>query len=132
MAVTFLSQEWAQAVTDALNSSEEFTQAAVRQEAKVQQIVTDAPGGEAKYYFEIENGAAKLGIGELEGAEATITQSYDVAVAISKREIQPQQAFLQGKMRVNGNLMKLMQLQGVLSALGHAVSDLDVEYRQAS
>ncbi|MFN2488931.1 MAG: SCP2 sterol-binding domain-containing protein [Actinomycetota bacterium] len=128
MAVRFLSQEWAQAVTEALNSSSEFSDAAARHPAKLQQVVTDTPAGETKYYFAIDEGAAQMGIGEIEGAEATITQSYDTAVAISKREIHPQQAFMQGKLRVTGNIMKLLQMQSVLSALSHAVASLEVEY----
>jgi hypothetical protein len=35
---------------------------------------------------------------------------------------------MQGKLRVNGNLMKLLALQEVLSALGKAVDTLDVDY----
>lgn len=128
MTVRFLSQEWAEAVTAALNSSDEFTGAAMGQQARVQQVVTDAPEGEARYFFAIDDGSAQVGLGELDGAEATVVQSYETAVAISKRELPPQQAFMQGKLRVNGNVMKLLQLQGVLSALSHAVSGLDVDY----
>lgn len=131
MTVRFLSQEWAQAVTDALNRSPEFSDAASGQQARIQQVVTDAPGGETKYFFMLEGGSAQLGLGDLENSEATITQSYDTAVQISKRDLHPQQAFIQGKLRIGGNLMKLMQLQGVLNALGNAVDDLDVTYPPA-
>jgi putative sterol carrier protein len=130
MTVRFLSQEWAIAVTEALNSSDEFTAAAANHHARVQQIVTGAPEGDAKYYFTVAQGAAQIGLGELEDAEATITQSYDTAVAISRRELPPQDAFMQGKLRVYGNLMKLLQLQEVLSALGKAVSQLEVDYQE--
>jgi putative sterol carrier protein len=131
MAVKFLSQEWADAVTTALNSSEEFAAATANQQARLQQIVTGGPGGDAKYYFTVDDGEARVGLGEVEGAEATITQTYDTAVAISKRELSPQQAFMQGRLRVHGNLMKLLQLQDVLSALGRAIAKLDVDYRSA-
>ena len=128
MGVPFLSQEWAQAVTDAVNSSDEFAAAAASSTARVQQIVTDAPDGETKYYFSVDNGSAQIGLGEVEDPDATVTQSYETAAAISKREIHPQQAFMQGHLRISGNLMKLLQLQGVLSALASAVSELDVDY----
>jgi putative sterol carrier protein len=132
MAVSFLSQEWAQAVTEAVNSSEEFSRAAAQHQARIQQVVAGSPEGEVKYYFALVDGTAQVGLGEVEGAEATVTQDYDTAVAISKRELRPQQAFMQGKVRITGNLMKLMQLQGVLNALGNAVSSLDVDYRALS
>ena len=131
MAVRFLSQEWTEAMTDALNSSEEFRRAAGAHNAKVQQVVTDTPEGETRYYFALSGGSAQLGLGDVDDADATITQSYDTAVAISRRETHPQQAFMQGKLRVSGNLMKLLQLQGVLSALADAVQDLDVDYERA-
>jgi putative sterol carrier protein len=128
MAVRFLSQEWAEAVSQAVNSSAEFRAAATGHEARVQQVVTDAPSGETRYYFALSDGVAQVGLGELEEAEATVAQSYDTAVAISRRELPPQQAFMQGRLRINGNVMKLLQLQGVLSALAHAISDLEIEY----
>ena len=128
MAVRFLSPEWAAAMTQALDSSPEFTSAAAGHEARVQQVVTDAPQGTAQYFFVLENGSAEVGLGTLERADATVTQSYDTAAAISRRELGPQQAFIQGRLRIEGNVMKLMQLQGVLSALGRAVADLDIDY----
>ena len=130
MPVVFLSKEWADAVTAALNSSEEFAAAASSHSARVQQIVTG--GAETRYYFTVDAGSARIGLGEVEGAEATITQSYDTAVAISTRELSPQQAFMQGKLKVTGNLMKLLQLQEVLSALGKALSDVEVDYSPGS
>ena len=128
MAVIFLSQEWADAVTHAVNASQEFAHAAARHQATVQQVVTGTPDGESRYFFALDEGQARVGLGEVAGADATVTQNYDTAVAISKRELHPQQAFMQGKLSIRGNLMKLLQLGPVLSALAHAVSTLDVEY----
>ncbi|MEA2507860.1 MAG: hypothetical protein QOH48_2478 [Actinomycetota bacterium] len=129
MAVRFLSQEWATAVTNALNSSEEFQQAAANQQVKLQQIVTNSPeGGGGKYYFVLEEGRAEIAVGEIADPEATLTQDYDTAVAISRREVNPQNAFMQGKLKIQGNMMKLMQLQGVLNAMPGALSGTEVEY----
>jgi putative sterol carrier protein len=129
VAVRFLSEEWAQAMTEALNSSEDFKKAASGQQAKLQQVVTDAPeGGEVKYYFKLEGENAEVSRGELSDAEATITQNYETAVGINKQEINPQNAFMQGKLKIQGNMMKLMQLQSVINAMPKAVSDVDVEY----
>ena len=128
MGVKFLSEEWAQEMTNALNSSEDFKKAAGSQQAKLQQVVTDAPDGEARYYFQLENGNAQVSLGELEGAEATISQSYDTATAINRQELNAQQAFMQGKLKITGNMMKLMQLQGVFNSMPKAVSQVEVEY----
>ena len=129
MGVKFLTEEWAQAVTDALNSSDEFKAAAGNQAAKLQQVVSDPPeGGEVKYYFNLEGGSAQVGLGELEGAEATISQTYQTAVALDKQELNPQQAFMQGKVKISGNMMKIMQLQPVIGAMPKAVSSIERDY----
>jgi putative sterol carrier protein len=128
VAVKFLTEEWAQAMTEALNSSEDFKKASSGQQAKLQQVVSDAPQGEVKYYFKLENATADVSLGELSDAEATISQNYDTAVAINKQELNPQNAFMQGKLKISGNMMKLMQLQGVINAMPKAVSGVEVEY----
>ena len=128
MAIQFLSQEWADEMTKALNASEDFQKAASGQSAKLQQVVTDAPQGEVKYYFKLEGGQAEVQLGELADAEATITQNYETAVGVTKQEINAQNAFMQGKLKISGNMMKLMQLQSVVNAMPKAVSHIDVEY----
>ena len=35
---------------------------------------------------------------------------------------------MQGKLKVSGNMMKLMQLQGVVNAMPKAVTGVDVDY----
>ena len=129
MAVKFLSEEWATTMTEALNSSDDFKKAAAGQQVKLQQVVTDTPdGGETKYYFTLDGGNAQVGLGEIADAEATITQNYGTAVAIVKQELNAQNAFMQGKLKVSGNMMKLMQLQGVFNAMPQAAKDIEVEY----
>jgi putative sterol carrier protein len=116
-------------MTDALNASDDFQKAASGQQAKLQQVVSDAPeGGEVKYYFTLDGGKAEVSIGELADAEATVSQNYETAVALNKQELNAQNAFMQGKIKISGNMMKLMQLQGVISAMPKAVDDVEVEY----
>lgn len=128
MGVKFLSDEWTQAVQDALNSNETFRSAAGSQTAKVQQVVT-APEGEKRYWFKLEGGQVSLGTGDSpDPVDATITQDYDTAVALAKNELTGTAAYMSGKIRVSGDLMKLMQLQGPLGQMPAALKDLDVEY----
>jgi putative sterol carrier protein len=127
MGVKFLSEEWAEEITKAINSNEAFQQAAGNQAAKIQNVVT-TPEGEKKYFFTLEGGQAQLTVGEMEAPDATISQDYDTAVALSKSELSGTAAFMSGKIRVSGDLMKLMQMQGVFSTLPQAISTVDVEY----
>ena len=128
MGVKFLSEEWTQAVQDALNGSDAFRNAAGSQTAKVQQVVT-TPEGEKRYWFKLEGGKAELGSGDApDQVDATITQDYDTAVALSKNELTGTAAYMSGKLRVQGDLMKLMQLQGALNQMPAALKDIDVDY----
>jgi putative sterol carrier protein len=127
VAVKFLSDEWAVEVTKALNEDEGFKKAAGSQSAKLQQVV-NTPEGEKKYFFKLENGQAEVGTGDIEDPEATISQDYDTAVALSKSELTGTAAYMSGKIKVTGDLMKLMQLQGVFNTLPNAVSGVEVEY----
>lgn len=128
MAVKFLSDEWIQAVQDALNDNATFKSAAGSQSAKVQQVV-NTPEGEKRYWFKLDGGQVQLGNGDSPDAvDATITQDYDTAVALAKNELTGTAAYMSGKLRVSGDLMKLMQLQGALGQMPAALKDLDVEY----
>jgi putative sterol carrier protein len=129
MGVKYLSEEWASAVQDALNSNDAFKSAAGSQTAKVQQVVTGAPDGEVKYWFTLESGQASLGMGDAPDAvDATISQDYDTAVKLAKNELTGTAAYMSGKLRVSGDLMKLMQLQGALSQMPGALKDVEVDY----
>ena len=123
----FLSEEWANEVKAALASNEAVKSAAGSMSARIQQVV-NGPDGETKYWFKLEGGDLDLGLGDIENPDATITQDYDTAVALSKNELTGTAAYMSGKLRVSGDLMKLMQLQGVLGQLPQALKDIDVEY----
>ncbi len=127
MAVKFLSEEWADEVKKALSTSDAVKSAAGSMAARIQQVVS-GPDGETKYWFKLENGDVDLGLGDIDNPDATITQDYDTAAALSKNELTGTAAYMSGKLRVNGDLMKLMQLQGVLGQLPTALKDIDVEY----
>ena len=127
MAVKFLSEEWAEEVKKALQGNDQIKSAAGSMSAKIQQVITSSDG-ETRYWFTMDGGQLDLGMGDIDGPDATITQDYDTAAALSKGELTGTAAYMSGKLRVSGDLMKLMQLQGVLGQLPQALKDLDVEY----
>ena len=128
MSVKFLSAEWCAAVQDALNASEAFTKSAGSISANIQQVVT-GPDGETRYWFKLGDGRAALGLGDsADPVDATITQDYDTSMKLSKNELSGTAAYMSGKLRVAGDLMKLMQLQGALGQMPGALKDLDVDY----
>jgi putative sterol carrier protein len=128
VAIEFLSDEWTQAVQEALNANEAFARAVTNVTASIQQVVTSA-NGEKRYWFKLEGGKAALGTGDASGpVDATITQDYETAAQIMRSELNPVAAYMTGKLRVSGDLMKLMQLQGPLGQMPAAMKDLDIQY----
>jgi putative sterol carrier protein len=129
MAVKYLSEEWAKEVSTRLQASDAVKNAAKGQDITLQQVFSDVPDkGEVKAYFKIAGGMPELALGETENPEATISQTYETAAAVNKGELQGQAAFMQGKLKIQGNLMKVMQLQGFLQAAAEATKDLEIEY----
>jgi len=124
----FLTEEWASDVTAALNAHEGFRNAIGTADLAIQFNVSDSPEGEVDYYLHAGGGSATMGLGTLEGADVTVKQTYDTATAVSKGELNTQTAFMTGKLKVSGNLAKLMMHQGAIQQWGAAVSGLDVEY----
>lgn len=127
MAVRFLSPEWAEAVKSALNTSEEFKEAATNQRATIQQIITTAEG-EILYWIKIVDGAIDLGVGNVDVPDATIKQSYDTAVALANGELNAVTGYMTGKINILGNLGKLLGLQGALAQLPVAMRSIDTDY----
>ncbi len=127
MSVKFLSSEWAEALTAELDANDAFRQATTGQTATIQQVIS-GDDGETRYWIKIADGAIEMGMGDIEGADATITQSYDTAVKLAKNELSAVTAFLTGKIKVGGNMGMLLGLQGAFSQLPTAMANIDVQY----
>ncbi len=103
----YLTQEW-------LDTQQELAQEFPERPgatARMQYHVTGGPEGDVKYYWVVENGKlqeAKLG--DDVDAEFTLTLTWDDSVRIQKGELDPNAAFMQGRMKVTGNMGKLMGL----------------------
>ena len=124
----FLTEGWANDVTQALNKHEGFKSAMGAADLAIQFNTEDGPDGEVDYYLRSSGGTSNLALGTLDDADVTVKQSYDTAAAISKGELNTQTAFMTGKLKVSGNLAKLMMHQSAIQQWASAVSDLDVEY----
>jgi alkyl sulfatase BDS1-like metallo-beta-lactamase superfamily hydrolase len=80
--------------------------------ARMQYVITGNPDGEdVRYYWVLENGKLlECQLGDLEDAEVTLTQTYEDAMRIQKGELDANAAFMQGRVKVTGNMAKLMSL----------------------
>ena len=104
----YLTQEWMDRARELAADFPETPGASVR----MQQVITGAPEGEVTYYTVIEDGKTlEQALGDdPEGAEVTLTNTYDDAVKILKGELDASAAFMQGRVKVAGNMAKMMGL----------------------
>jgi predicted lipid carrier protein YhbT len=110
----WLTQEWLDETCRMADSQPERPGAS----AKMQYVVTGGPDGDIKYYWILENGKLQESkLGDLPGgAEVTMTQTYEDAKKIQKGELDANAAFMQGRIKVAGNMAKLMALMPLTNA----------------
>jgi putative sterol carrier protein len=125
---TFLSEEHFSAANEGLNSDPGFQNAIANVDLSVQFDVTGAPEGEVSYYLKVADGVTQTELGPLEDADVTVLSDYETSQAISKGELNVQMAFMTGKIKVGGNMAKIMMHQAVLNDYARVLSGLDVEY----
>jgi putative sterol carrier protein len=118
-----LSKAWVEALCAALSASDDSALRDV--ELTLQQVVTDAPGGEIAYWLALERGSATGDIGRAPGADVTFEMDHATAVALAGAELNHQAAFMQGMLRVTGNMGKLLQNQAALKVLGPVMASID-------
>ena len=125
----FLTKEWLEAVTAALEAHEGFKGAIVGTELALQFEVPDAPEGTSgTYLIAVSGGSVQATAGPGASPDVTITNSYETAIAISKGELNTQMAFMTGKIKVAGNMTKLITNQAMLSQFANATAGMAVEY----
>jgi putative sterol carrier protein len=124
----FLSEEWAERQQERAADLPERPGAS----ARVQYVVTGAPGGEVRYHQTVVDGrVVELTIGEDPDADVTLTQTYADAVQIATGALEAATAFMQGRTKVVGPmgpvmaLLPLIQSDEYLSALADVAAVTD-------
>jgi putative sterol carrier protein len=114
MAFPFLSDEWLEA---AKKIREEYAgkSAAPAHAVRMNQIITEVPFGDGSIdaHMDTSGGELVMDTGHLENPDLTVTLDYATAKAILV-EGNPQagmQAFMAGKIKVQGDMTKLMAMQ---------------------
>jgi putative sterol carrier protein len=128
MPVKYLSQEWIDAYNAAVAS--DGVRAAMKgKNATIQMVISDAPeGGEVRYWLRIADDAVAAGLGDLDGPDVTIRQSYETSAQVNRGELDGQKAFTQGKVKIGGKMLKMMQLRGPLAQVQTALATIDTQY----
>jgi putative sterol carrier protein len=128
MPVKYLSPEWIDAYNATVAADDSVRAAMKGKNAVIQMLIAEAPDGEIHYWLRIGDGSVSAALGDADNAEVTISQSYDTAAKVNSGELDGQKAFTQGKVKIKGKMMKMMQLRGPLAELQKALDTIETEY----
>ena len=110
----FLTEEWVEAAR-AIREEHAGDAPAPAHVVRMNQIIVEVPFSEEPVHAHMDtsDGELKMDLGHLEGPDLTVTIDYATAKAILV-EGNPQagmQAFMAGKIKVDGDMTKLMAMQ---------------------
>jgi len=121
--VSFLASDWI-AAFDAV-----AREVAVPEDVRliVQQVVQRDGGDEVRYYVVAADGRLRVYPGQADSPDVTLTQGYQVAAALSRGEVNAQQALAAGGIKLGGDIGLLLLHGAALAALGDAFAALRTE-----
>ncbi|MEO7555672.1 MAG: SCP2 sterol-binding domain-containing protein [Acidimicrobiales bacterium] len=114
MPYTFLTPEWVEAAKK-IREEADGDGEPIAHKVRMNQIITEVPFGEGTVdaFMDTSSGELVMDLGHLEDPDLTVTVDYATAKAIFV-DGNPQagmQAFMAGKIKVQGDMTKLMAMQ---------------------
>ncbi|HEY9555230.1 MAG TPA: SCP2 sterol-binding domain-containing protein [Acidimicrobiales bacterium] len=111
----FLSDEWLEAAKKIREEHSGGDSPAPAHSVRMNQVVTDVPFGDGTInaHMDTSSGEMEMDLGHLDEADLTVTLDYATAKAILV-DGNPQagmQAFMAGKIKVQGDMTKMMAMQ---------------------
>ncbi len=114
MAHLFLSPEWMDAAR-AIREKYRDQTPKVTMVVRFNQIVTNVPFGEGVVHSHMDTSSGELvmDLGHLDKVDATLTTDYATArtIFVEQDPQKAMEAFLMGKVKVDGDMLKLMAMQ---------------------
>jgi putative sterol carrier protein len=114
MSYPFLSPEWMDAAK-AIREKYADQSAAINISVRMNQVITETPfdNGDVKLYLDTSSGSLEMEAGELETPDLTLTTDYETAkkIFVDQDQAAAMQAFMAGKIKVQGDMMKMMAMQ---------------------
>jgi putative sterol carrier protein len=112
----FLSAEWISAL-DAAAQSATLPDEAATVSITIEQVVRDAPGGDARYHLRIKDGRARVHPGPATAPDLTLFADYETAAQLQRGELNAQNALATGGLKVRGAFARLVRVDDALRAL---------------
>ncbi|MDP4692235.1 MAG: SCP2 sterol-binding domain-containing protein [Ilumatobacteraceae bacterium] len=125
MTYQFLSTEWVAAARDIRDKYKAQTPP-ITVVVKINMVITQAPFDETivKGFIDTSSGDMALELGELSDPEATVTTDYETAskLFVDQDPSAVMQAFMSGKIKIDGDMMKVMGMQTAIPQTGDAAT----------
>jgi hypothetical protein len=120
--VRYLSARWIDAARQAIAADASLPAALAGVTLTVEQTVEDGPDGTVSWHIAIVDGAASLVPGPAEKPDLRFTTSYGTAARIASGALAAQLAFVEGRLRVGGDLSLLIAHQRAIAAVDDALA----------
>lgn len=115
--IRYLSLDWIEALSGEVGRSEQMRDVAQSHHIGVTQVVSDGPEGDVTYHLTVGDGAATFGAGPADPEDVRMEQDWETAVAVATGDLNAQEAFIGGRIRLFGDQQKLLDSQPVFGAL---------------
>lgn len=115
--VRYLSLDWIDALRTEVADNDHMREIAETHRIGVTQVVTDGPEGDVVYHLSVGDGSASFGAGPADPEDVKMEQDWDTAVAVATGELNAQEAFIGGRIRLFGDQQRLLDAQPVFGAL---------------
>jgi putative sterol carrier protein len=76
------------------------------------------------YHLQVADGEARFGAGAADPEHVRMEQSWETAVAVANGDLNAQEAFVNGHIRLYGDQQRLLASQAVFGALDHVLTSL--------
>ncbi len=126
-----LRLDWLEELTSVVAQDEQLQKLAADHRIAVTQVVSDGPEGDVTYHLQVGDGVARFGPGVADPEDVRMEQSWETAVAVATGELNAQDAFVNGHIRLFGDQQKLLDAQPVFGALDAVFAEVRqrTEYR---
>ncbi|HEY3241299.1 MAG TPA: SCP2 sterol-binding domain-containing protein [Acidimicrobiia bacterium] len=127
MAVKFLTDDWAKALTEACNTNPKFTKASKGVEATFQINVAESPEA-AAFTMHWSDGQVHVTTGTTDSPDVNLNLNYATMVELSRGTINGPLAVATGKMQAEGNMEKMFSLGKAMDLLPTIEAGIGLDY----
>ena len=114
MGHQFLSDEWMSAAKE-IRAKYADQATKVTTSIRMNQVITDVPfgSGTVEAFVDTSSGDVVMDLGALETPDLTVTTDWETArkIFVEQDQAAGMQAFMSGKIKVQGDMMKMMAMQ---------------------